>query len=744
MGLRLSGSHLRALRHTTALAGLAGMVLFAGSAAAQDTAPPTATAPDPQADDNTAGQEVIVTARRRSETVQNVPATVSVVGEQALASTGANNLQQLQSVAPGLNLAKAPTGNEIGVTVRGLGSAPGVPSFDSSVSLFVDGVYAPRSREFAGSMFDVERIEVIRGTQAALLGKNTSLGAINLITRKPGNTFAADLRGSYEFDRGSTQVTGGMDVPLGPTLKARVSGIFTDDNGFTKNEVTGSYAPRIRDVAVRGLLVWTPSDTLDVTGLVQHDVAKNYGSPVEFVQMTDLPPLLAALAGHPGVVETKLDRHNALTTLGGEQFERLVVDKYALTANLKLGDYTLTSVTGYSRYTDKNVSDADFLPGDYLIRPVDELGKQFSQEVRLLSPTTGRFDYIVGALYIDSRLRNTTTLTANYPFGPAPGLNITGSTRTDFDQHSDTISLFGQGNYKLTDALNVTGGLRWTREKKDVDLGRTILVPGLFSAAIFPPYAPFSLDRVEKNVDYSVGVQYRIDTNAMVYASYGKGTKGGGYAQSVTLLDQAEYAKEVAKTAEIGVKLQDSGRQWLVNLAAFNTRVDGFQLVTFNGIQFLIGNTDLRSRGFELESYWYPVSGLKLFLNNTYADAKDRITGGAIPLAPKWSGSGGFTYHTALTSRLDFKLDGSIDYRTKRYYQQDPLTSPPGRAFTPVNLGVAIGSHDDRWELRLIGRNLFDETEIAFATPTPILPAGNQNAIAERGRTVALQLSARY
>ncbi|HET6971813.1 MAG TPA: TonB-dependent receptor, partial [Phenylobacterium sp.] len=549
--------------------------------------------------------------------------------------------------------------------------------------------------------------------------------------------------GSYEFERGSWLLTGGTDLAVNDTLKLRISGQTSADRGWVHNVVTDHYTPRTKDSAIRGVLVWNPTADLDVTALVQHDLSHNKGSPVEQIASTGVPELLAALAGHPGVIEDRLDRSNALTSpsLGGEQIERLAVDKYAVTANWTLASHTLTSITAYSRYTDRNIADSDMLPGDYLQRAVDESSHQFSQEVRLVSPADKPFTYIVGGLYLDGRLKNFTTLVANYPFGPAPGVNLTGTERTDFDQKNDAESLFAQGDYKLTDALRLTAGVRWTREKKTADLDRVVLKPGLVSVVIFPPYAPFSLEHTERNLDYSFGAQYAVTSDAMLYASYGKGTKSGGFAQSVTRLETAPYHKEIAKTAEAGLKLQAPDRTWVFNAAVFDTRVDGFQLVTFNGIQFVVGNTDLSSRGFEVESYWYPVHGLRLFFNNTYAEAKDRHTKKPIPLAPKWTGAVGFSYRGDAFRELVWKADGSVDYRSKRYYQQDPATSPPGKAFTTLNLGLAIGARDDGWEARLIGRNLTDEIASAFAFPTPLLPAGNQNAIAERGRTIALQIS---
>ncbi len=738
---RLSRQHLAA--------GAISIFAIVGHAAgAQDTAVHEPTPPvSPEAAttkpvEPTGTGDIIVTARKRAETAQHIPLSIGVVTAAALARTGSSSLLQLAAVSPGINVTRAPTGNEIGITIRGLGSTPGVPSFDSSVSLFIDGVYAPRNREFAGSMFDIERIEVVRGTQAALLGKNTSLGAINLITKKPGDKFEADLRSSYEFNLHSKLLTGGADLPITDRLKIRLSGQSNDDGGWVRNILTDRKSIRTFDDALRGVLVWKPTDTLDITAVAQHDVNRNYGSPVEFLSSDGTPELLQALAGYPGTIDFQLDRRNAVGT--PDQSERLRIDRYSVAANLALGDATLTSISGYSAYRDDNLSDTDFQAGTYSYRTVAERGKQVSQEVRLVSPADRPINYVVGALYLHNTLDNVTTIAANYPIGPFPGVDLRGTTQTNFAQTTDTISGFGQVTARVSDKLRLLGGIRYTHEKKDVDLSRVALVPGLISLLVYQPYSPFTLGHKEGNVDYSGGFQYDVTRNFLAYASYGKGTKGAGFAQSATLLDQSAYDKEVARTIEAGVKIQDPGRRWLFNLSGFYTRVDGFQLVTFNGIQFIVGNTDLSSRGFELESSWTPVKGLRLFLNNTYADAKDRRTGAPIPLAPKWTGSGGFGYQTEMSGSLNFLLDGSIDYRSKRYYQQDPTTSPVGKAFTTYNLSAAIASASQNWEMRLIGRNLTNANALAFAFPTPFLNPGNQNGISERPRTVALQLSLKY
>lgn len=693
---------------------------------------------------NAAAGDVVVTARRRDETVQKVPIAIDVVTPRALAVTGVASLQQLQAVAPGVNLARAPDSSEVGITIRGLGSSPGAPSFDSSVSLFVDGIYAARGREFSTSMFDIQRIEVIKGTQAALLGKNTSLGAVNLITRTPGNKLEADVRASYEAVYGSTLVTGGIDVPITDKLAVRVSGQRLDDKGWVRNILNGRLNPADRDDAARVVVVWKPTTAIDLTAFAQHDVTRLTGSPVEFVSLNGAVQLLQALAGAPGMLEARLDRHNATSFggLGGEQHERLRVDRYGLTGNLHLGGLTLTSITGYANHRSVDASDSDFQAGDYGIRNEDERSKSFSQELRLVSAGGNRVDFVLGALYLHDILDIYGDLTANYPFGPAPGVNVAGRFRASFQQTTDTGSFFGQATLKLTDRLRANAGARYTIEKKDADFSRTVVVPGLYSLRVFPPYAPFSRTRHDKPFDYSGGLQYDLTPNVLLYASYGKGTKTGGFASTTTFLDRSEYGSETARTVEGGVKAQDAGRRWLLNLSGFYTKVRNFQVATFNGTTYDIFNTDLRSQGFEVQAYWYPAKPIRLFINNTYADAEDSKLHRRIPLAPKWSGSGGFALRAPFARGVDLMLDGSVDYRSSRSYQQDPAAATISPPFTTLNLSFALGSSDDRFEARVIGRNLTDEIAPAFAFPTPVV--GTQSVVPERGRTVAFQITGRF
>lgn len=712
-------------------------ICLATSATAQERAAPAA---------GSDTGEVVVTARKRAENVQTVPATVQVADEAVIAKAGVTSFADIRQVAPGVNISNAPSNGQFAVTIRGLGSKPGNPSFDSSVSLFVDGVYLPRAREFSNAMFDIGGLETVRGTQAALLGKNTSLGALNLIPKKPGTTFGGDLRYSHEFELGSDRVEGGVNIPVSDDLRVRVSGLYNDETGAIHNSIDGSDGPNTKARAGRIVAVWAPPGAFDASLIYQNSKSTSSGANAEFVAANAIPGTLATAAGYPGVFEANQDYRTAIysSVLGGAAFGRQSGQLGELKLNWKLGGHTLTAQTGFTESTAKSQANVSYLPGNYLLQGINDKSKQFTEEVRLASPTGGRLEYIVGAFYLDGRYLNYTTTTANYPQLAPTAPKVAGSGITDFDQADHAYSVFGQANYRLVDAVKLTVGLRYTNEKKDVNLARQTLVPGLYSTVILPPYAPFSLSESEDNVDGSVGLSYQFRPNILLYTSWGQGTKAGGFAQAASALDKSRYSPEKAQTTEAGFKSQFLGGHVTVNGAAFYTTVKDFQLVAFNGVTFNVSNTDLKSYGFESEVDWRPMPGLTLFSNNTYADTTDTRTGSDTSFAPRWQGSVGGAYSWLLPHDLRASIDANLEYRSSELSQDQGVAVPQLHSSTRLNASIGIGDPVHGWELRLIGKNLNDEHVLSFDFPAPSIGAGNAVGIPFPPRTVMLQLSLKY
>ncbi|MEZ5956343.1 MAG: TonB-dependent receptor [Hyphomonadaceae bacterium] len=712
----------------------------ASAAHAQDVAQPNA----PDAEQSSEGDEILVTAFRRSDNVQDVAASVDVISAERLTESGISTIEQLRTVAPGLLIARPPN-NTASVTVRGLGSAAGPVSFDQSVSLFVDGVYAPRGAEFLSSLFDIERVEVVRGTQAAVLGKNTSLGGVLLTTRRPGREFSYDLNAQYEFELESTTISGGVDIPLSDTLFVRLAAQRQDLGGWVTNRIDGSNARETDQWAARISALWEPTPGFEAVFRYQYEDLENFGVPNEISRITGTQFLqLFTAAGVPGLLESNLDSTSA-SSMGANGRSRTTQpsERANLTMNWDLGGVTLTSVTGWSQFDQNRFIDRDYIPGDYLHEDTDVAGDQISQELRVTSPTDGRFDYMLGLLYVDNTLDQTERLTANYPLlVPGPPVPIAGAYRQTFSQGTTTWSVFSQLGFDVSEQFRVVGGLRFTSEEKSADMERVTVTPGFYSNVANPAFPLTSLSREEEVLDGSIAFEFRPSDDAMYYVSWGQGTKGGGYSDT-TLAVEAEYSSEVAHTTEAGFKLDSGDGRWRFNAAAFYTEVDDYQNNFFNGQRFVIENLDIRSQGVELEGFLRPADGFELRGNVTYADTRNLDAapgvGDEVPLAPEWTGQVGLRYETAVSNNLDLTLDFDVTYRSEISHQKNPQVSR-GDEFATLNGYVGLSNPGAGWELGLVGRNLTDESSLAFGFPGAFLAAGNTFGIPEQPLTLAVQL----
>jgi iron complex outermembrane recepter protein len=730
------------------LLSVAPLALLVGGEARAQVAGPTPAAATTDLD------EIVVTARKQVENVESVPATVEVVGQAEIARVGLTSFSDISKIAPNINISNAPAPNLFAVTMRGIGSAPGNPSFDPSVAPYVDGVFTPRDREFTASLFDIKNIETISGTQTALLGKNSSLGAINLVTNKPGDSFEIDARYQHEFELGSDRVEGGFDVPVGDTLKFRVAGLYDGEGQPVQDVITGQYG-RTTQSAGRVTAVWNPTSTVDVTGMFQVQSGHSSGTTAQLLTIVGTAPgMIAADFGYPGTPTTQTDKAAMYSpVLGGDASGDGQSQRGAITANWRLGGYTLTSQSGYTESQANAQGNLAFLPGNAYLQYVNDNGKQFTQELRLASPVGPRLDYIVGLFYLYGQYINYTTQGVDYPAGTALPIPLTGKEVTYFNQIDRANSAFGQANYQIFDPLKLTVGLRYTNETKDADFSRTTLTPGLYTTipGLETPFAPFSLSESKGNLDGSVGLNYKVNSDILFYVSWGQGTKAGGYAQAVGNLRDSEYLPEVAQTAEVGLKAQLFEHDLTLNGDYFDTYVHDFQLVTFVGTNFDVGNTDARSRGFESTVNWAPVRDFHLYWNNVYADTYDAHIGSNLPFAPRWSGLVGGTYDRDMFGSLRGDIDVNVDYRSQEISQQiqagTPYLLPPLQALTRLNVSVGLGSPAQGWEVRLIGQNLTDEHAYGFNFPIPLVkPGGGANAagIPLSPMTIKLQVSFKH
>lgn len=692
---------------------------------------------DPQSD------EVVVTARKREERLSDVPATIAVIGSEKLESLSVTNANELNGVVPGLVMASG-VGGLPAVTFRGLGSNSALFSVEASVALFVDGVYSAHTRDFVTPLYDIDRIEMVKGTQGTLLGKNTTLGAVAMVTRRPGDVFGFSAQTSYDIETETTRLEGAVDMPLSDTLKVRLAGLWIDDGGYVDNALTGS-EPQTEDMSGRLGVSWTPSDTFDLTFSYQHDEHDQTGQSLEVVRDASAGATLAARAAATGQTnfEGLGNRRSAIGSLafsttapaGPTPFDEQTSNRANLIMNVYAGNHTFTSQTSYVNWLVERLSDLDFLQANLFNLGDNEKNLQYAQEFRVASSGDGRVSYLLGAFFFHNDWSLNRTL---YGYAPSP---LFGFVQSLFRQKTDTVSIFGQTNIALTDALKANLGLRYTEEQKD---GRFFRAPGTGSiGAAFPAYALTTIENSESDLDGDIGLQYTLEPGRMIYASASRGSKGGGFQNAPTTLAGAPYTGETALTYEVGGKFVfDRGS---LDVAVFQTTVEDFQFSRTAAVgtpavsQTVVTNVDVRSQGVELNGALRPFDNLRLSGGIVYADSVFTETvppAPAIPVtldglqqprAPKWSGTFDANLTLPVTDNLTVSALGSLEFMSRTYYQPNVgvnLNAPFRDDFTKVNLRVALENESGGWEIALLGKNLTDVTEPQFVTSVSGTGAG--------------------
>jgi iron complex outermembrane receptor protein len=701
-----------------------GDIAGAAAAAQRDSASPAVEGqPEPQpAPPATAAanQEIIVTATKRIERASTVPLAVSVASSEAMELAGANDIRELTAVVPSLFVSRTSSEAGGGVTrVRGIGTVGDNPGLESSVPVFIDGVYRSRGSIGITELGAVERVEVLRGPQGTLFGRNASAGLINVILAQP----SFESRGTAEFSYGNyDHIRAGVGI-TGPIISDNVAmrfdGVYVKRDGFDRDAISGRDIHNRDRYLVRGQLLYEPTDDLRVRLVGDYtnrdeeccggiyaplvDRVRAPGTPAgEFGEITLAPssflPVLQSLrdpAGNPLVINSDPDRREVAITPG--QGYRSEVDDWGVAGHVEwsLGAVNLTSITAYRDWRWQREQDNDFTNLDLFYRPDwDSEFKTFTQELRLQGTLfDDRLDWLVGGYYADEQLNIEDSLRFGSQFGdlaaatlaylapnfsafPALGgyanlpgffdaalatsgvpaaarglvtsqiapinLNDVGITRDLYKQNSRNWALFTHNRFSVTDKLKLTVGLRYTREKKEIDLdlrsdnsgcasiGQSIanlsalgasnpalaqvasnVTAGLNQLAAVPCLVNlnttldgvYAASRREGEWSGTAALSYQFTNALMAYVSYSRGYKAGGFNLDRSALNplnpsaaELGYEPETVDAFEVGAKFD--GRLIDLELTLFRQIFDQFQLNTFNGANFLVEN--IRACGDEL------------------------------------------------------------------------------------------------------------------------------------------------
>jgi len=734
-------------------------LLLAGSASwthgyAAETETP---APAPTGKTATATSQletVTVTTRRREESSQDVPTPMSVVSGQTLETQRVYRIQDLQQLVPSVNVAYMHA-RQSSVSIRGLGNNPASDGLEGSVGLYIDNVYLGRPGMAVFDLMDIEQLEVLRGPQGTLFGKNTTAGVINISTRAPSFTPERSIETSVGED-GYFQTKGTLSGPLNDQFAGRISAYRTRSDGDIKNEFNGHDLNGGSRDGFRAQLLFKPNENFNLRWIGDYNeedssagtrVLYNTGPTINGV---NLYSARAAAAG-----ATLVNGSHRKVNLDNDQHVTVHQGGTSVEANWTLpSDFTLTSVSSYRfwNFTPRN-DDGLNVPATYNAG-VSVEDKQYSQEFRLASPKGEFFDYVLGAYYFGSDLDNKSfayygpqaDIWNGTPRGALANVNSVGRGHIK----TDSFALFAQGTWHLTPRLDFTAGVRGTYEEKNAWVNRDAPVGGaaVTGAAATArrgrtgAYDSGDLNQYSSSPSGLLNLSYRFTDDLLGYATLSHGEKSGGVnlvvgSAPTAGADSLLIGTERANNAELGFKSTLWDRRLQLNANVFWTQVNAYQTNAYddvNRVQYLTNAGSVRSRGVEFESTLIPLRGLTLNFNGSYNDVsylsyKDApcppevsqapgapascdLSGHQVVGASKWIGNANGKYEWNLDNGLQPYVTGSYAFRSKAVgtVEDSDYGQIPSYAVVNLSTGLRGDFNQGQWDVSLWLKNAFDKT----------------------------------
>ncbi|CAN5315981.1 TonB-dependent receptor [soil metagenome] len=718
---------------------LAGGLLSVSAAALQGAiTPAVAQTKDPIAQI----EEVVVTARRREERLQDAPVAVTALSGDALQTRGVESVDQIAKFAPSIRFdgAAALSGGNYNATVfiRGVGQNDFAIFSDPGVGVYVDGVYYARSIGGTMDAFDVSRIEVLRGPQGTLFGKNTIGGAVVISTAKPGSEFGGKIEGTIgSLDR--RDLKGNVDIPLSDKVALRLSAARLTRDGYGKRLTTGDDLGDRNATAARAQLRWQASDNVTVDLSADYTRAREHSAPQKLLVIGAVPGFVIGpfmpnyntyVAPSQGItapngaktLNTSFLTDDPFTTYGtGPNVNDLDLWGTSATVDWDLGNVSFKSITAVRGLTATFARDGDNTPFTFRETFNHDVQAQYSQEFQLSGNSfDDRLSWVTGAYVFKER--GTDSGYAKLALGLAPGVSpppYSPSAGVYTKVTSTTYALFAQGSYSLTERLSATVGARLNRDDKDYVLDHRRIRDGGVIAQVTKSGSWDSFTP-------KLGLEFKATPDVLLYASAGKGFKSGGYnarplndASEVT-----EYQPETLLTYELGAKTAWLDRRLILNLAGYFSDYQDIQVTVNQTPRNFVANAAAGEvKGIELEFQARPTVNWSFNFGAGYMDAKytevgsGLAAGQVLPItlathfvkAPKWTANGGVEYSRELPvgGRIVARVDWTYYSTVYNDVANDPDLTQSGYDLFGARIGYT--SPDQLWQAALFGSNLSDE-----------------------------------
>jgi len=675
------------------------IVAMCSTSALAQTAPATGDSPD-----NAQVTDIVVTAQRREQSLQEVPISVSAFGAKEIVARGLTDVSRLEGIVPGFTFGRS--GTDARPAIRGVRTESVGINADTTIGFFVDGIYQSRASQGTLGFIDLERIEIQRGPQGTLYGRNTFGGNISIVSAQPSTEKIAAGADLTIGENAQVRGTGFINLPLGEFVAVRFAGGYEKSNGFVKNiNPAGGNLFDNDDTYLRAAISFKPDSNLTATFKFDYSARGGIGGSAFGYKLVgsyfDVPsnqqlfnatPIILNTRGgnRDGIVDAPLtiDAGVPLFAAGNPYLidndyrGALSLKNYGFAGNIAydFGPVTLKSITGYNDFQTTRTQDTDFSGNQIGVDYQFSAAKTFSQELQLLSSGSGPFEYVVGAYYFKDKLRDV-FISQQFPQivrNVTPAINRPAANGFYSQNRGSTESIAGyaQGSYAITEQLKITGGIRWTRDRKDYKFANADailpLTGGLPDATAIAlttgpvPDSSFGVQGGATNCTYTtiplpqpgfqclttnttrfngatfptatfervtwrIGADYQVTPSNLLYASVSTGFNSGGFngSQAALALGRGTFTPQTVTAYEIGSKNRFFDNTFQLNVAAFYNRYGNLQeqrqIPTANTTLSIIENSGkARSYGAELEAIWRPTKALTL--NGSFAYLNARYT----------------------------------------------------------------------------------------------------------------------
>lgn len=678
-------------------------------------------------------EEVVVTARKREENLQTAPVSVTAFTAAALERQGIDTLVDLGSHVANLSMISGQGGGatQTQVSIRGVGQSDFILTSDQSVGVYVDGVYFPRSMGAALDLVDIERIEVLRGPQGTLFGRNTTAGAIQVISTPPRNDFAAKAElttGSFE----RLDFKGSLNLPLGERVSSRVSVASLNQEGYGERFFDGVDGADTDVLAARAALRAQLTDSLQADLIVDYSRKRGNGGLERLVGIDPTDPNLAfynsflTSQGLPPADERFITQDVHDTWAGSRNRDDNEIGGASLTLDWSGDALRFKSITAWRTLEVQSGYDFDGTPYPLAEQILNLEQEQISQELQLAGDAIGgRLQWMTGLFYFGEDAEDMQDVPFYQPViatGGGSFVRVPGgfSFTSLISQETRSYAFYGQGTWRFTDKWSATSGLRYTDEKKTLDSSVT-------GAFVRPPG---TVSDSWSDLSPRLGLEYRISDRTMTYVSASRGFRSGGFnGRNTSPNPPQSFDPETIWAYELGMKTETGDRRLRLNSALFYYDYSDFQGLTldsFSGITITVGNiAKVEMYGVEFELAARPTDALQLSLaaGYTHHDIAEVAAGGQITIrpdtqlinAPEWTATAAIDYTLPAVKLGTFDLHLDYGWKSDVEFFLPNYPDEGQDAYGLLNARIGFAPTGSSWRIELFGDNLADEEYRVFA-----------------------------